>query len=653
MKKMRWMVLAVACSALAALLMSGTWAAEPELAGPNLVANGGFEKGMEGWGGPGEVSTEQKAEGEQAARLDGTGSVKVPYVAQEQVPLQPGKYYRVSMSLYRTNGQGYVYVHCNWRDRQGERLMISKTWAMPRGVPMTSRTGEHTGRWSRLSGIIRNQHPDLGGMQLVILQRDGADIVYVDDVRVEEVRYPAAPAWKFPQAVTFPGSPSKMGMKVESAQQAGQKFAISTTGTYWDLDFGTGRITAVQRIGKPRVVFTASLTGLRGPWKITTRTDDVVVVQGPDTALGFQSDSLLTLATNTPITAWVQGQIVPRHFQRLDPYLMAIDEEGGFCAMPYSRPNLSSDGTVLKMREQEMKLPGWGAEYQVGAKEMLGLAVFPGRPFNWEQSFTKRIVNTAGCPSAEELQAYSKYANVLFMFAGVYADHAGGECHAPYTPKDPEQLRRTIKQAHELGMEVILYRHPTSYEWAGQSLDDMFSDMKQWRDKYGFDGWYLDGYPAWTDWFESYVSIRRLRAEIGNKTLYVHCTLNPPAGTTEMYCPFIDSYCDFLLRGEAQIINSPADPYLRYVINTQNISNSIATLKGDQMRVAPGSEQKADLRLQLETMLKLNGRCRWAYPSFPFGPEEQDPYRGFYFPELDRQQAQWEKTRQPLPMRWP
>ncbi len=305
------------------------------------------------------------------------------------------------------------------------------------------------------------------------------------------------------------------------------------------------------------------------------------------------------------------------------------------------------------MAEQEVKQPGWTATYAVGAREMLGLAVFPGRPCNWEQSFTRRIVNTAACPSVEELRAYRQYANILFMFAGIYAEHAQGNCHAPYEAKDPALLRETIKQAHGLGYEVIVYRHPTSYDWAGLSLDDMLADMKQWRQDYGFDGWYLDGYPAWTDWFDSYVTIRRLREDIGDKTLYVHCTLNPPAGTTELYCPFLDSYCDFLLRGEAQFINGPSDPYFRYVINTQNISNAIATLKGDGMRAAPDAEGKADLRLQLETMLKLNGRCRWAYPKFPFGEAEQDPYRGFYFPELDRQEAQWRQTGQPPALRWP
>ena len=640
---------------LTALLvgMTALPAAEPEVVGPNLVPNGSFEQGLTGWGGTGKLATDQKAEGQQAARIDGDGGSKIPYVAQASVPLESGKYYRVSLSLYRTTGQGYVYVHCNWRDRQGGRLMISKTWAMPRAMPITSRTGEQTGRWCRLAGIIRNQHPDLGAMQLVILLRDGADSVYVDDVRVEEVRYPEAPAWQFPAAVTLPGKPSRMGMKVEQARQEGQRFTITTTGAVWTFDATAGSLAARQRIGAQRPVCMATLTGLRGPWRFGTRSDDVAVVQGADAALGFQGDSLVTLATNAPVTVRMQAQIGAQHFRRVDPYLLAVDEAGGFCAMPHSRPNLSSPGTVLQMPEQDVKQAGWTAEYRVGAREMLGLAVFPGRPFNWEQSFTKRIVNTSACPSVEELKAYRQYANILFMFAGIYAEYAQGNCHAPYEAKDPALLRETIKQAHSLGFEVIIYRHPTSYDWAGLSLDDMLADMKRWRDDYGFDGWYLDGYPAWTDWFDSYVTIRRLREEIGSKPLYVHCTLNPPAGTTELYCPFIDSYCDFLLRGEAQFINGPADPYFRYVIGTQNISNAIATLKGDQMRAVADGEQKADLRLQLETMLKLNGRCRWAYPRFPLGEADKDPYRGFYFPELDRQEAEWRKTGQPPAMRWP
>ena len=32
---------------------------------------------------------------------------------------------------------------------------------------------------------------------------------------------------------------------------------------------------------------------------------------------------------------------------------------------------------------------------------------------------------------------------------------------------------------------------------------------------------------------------------------------------------------------------------------------------------------------------------------------DQEDYIGFYFTELDRMQAQWERTRKPLPMRWP
>lgn len=650
---MRTMLLAAALIGLMSASYPAPTAVAPQVVGPNLVVNGGFEEGLRGWSGAGKSTTAFKAEGSQAVCLENPDGKKPVHVAQALVPLQRDRYYRVSVSLYRTTGQGYAYVHCNWRNQQGGALMISKTWAMPRAVPITSRTGEHTGRWCQLSGIIRNQHPDLGGMQLVIFIRDGVDTVYVDEVRVEEVRYPEAPPWQFPAAVTLPGRPSRMGMKVTQARQNGQRFTVATTGATWSFDATTGALAATQRIGKQRPVLAATLTGLRGPWRLTTHNAEVAVVQGPDAALGFQGDSLLTLATNKPLTVRLRSQIGARHFRRADPHLLAVDDDGGFCAMPYARPNLSSAGTVLEMPEQEVQRSGWTAEYRVGARELLGLAVFPGRPYHWEQSFTKRIVNTQGCPGAEELQAYRQYANILFMFAGIYEDNAQGNCHAPYVAKDPALLRQTIKQAHDLGMEVILYRHPTSYDWAGLSLDDMVADMKQWRQDYGFDGWYLDGYPAWTDWFASYVTIRRLREDIGSKTLYVHCTLNPPAGTTELYCPFLDSYCDYLLRGEAQIINGPSDPYLRYVINTLNISNAIATLKGDQMRLAPDAEAKADLQLQLETMLKLNGRCRWAYPRWPFGEAAQDPYRGFYFPELDRQEAQWRQTGQTPAMRWP
>ncbi len=59
-----------------------------------------------------------------------------------------------------------------------------------------------------------------------------------------------------------------------------------------------------------------------------------------------------------------------------------------------------------------------------------------------------------------------------------------------------------------------------------------------------------------------------------------------------------------------------------------------------------------DLHDQLDVMLRLNGRCRWAYPGWPLRKSDEQDYIGFYFRELDRMQAEWEKSKKALPMRW-
>ncbi len=312
--------------------------------------------------------------------------------------------------------------------------------------------------------------------------------------------------------------------------------------------------------------------------------------------------------------------------------------------------------------EQDTAEAGWSATWEVGARELFALAVFPGREFNWEESFEKRIVCTTVRPEDrfqledDALREYSKHATVLMLFAGIYSHAPQGFEHAPYNVHDPERLDDTIALARELGMETIIYRHPTSYEWVGLDLDYLLEDLRVTRARYGFDGWYFDGYPGaglGEDWMAAWRAMRIVRERVGDATIYVHCTLNPPSRMTEIYCPFIDSYATFLLRAEAQFIDGPTDPYLRYVVNTQHISNSIATLKGNEMLAEAGSEEKASIRLQLETMLSLNGRCRWAYPGWPLRQGDVEDYIEYYYEELARMEAQWRDAGEPLPMTWP
>lgn len=648
-----------------ATILPALAADDAQIVGENLVANGDFESGERApWSAKLQIVDEGAFSGQYAGRLTNPEGSRATAIVHSFVPIEPYAYYEFSMAARRETGQGYVYVHCNWYAAPGERLMSSPQWPAGRAEPVTLRTGEGTDAWREYSGIFRSTRSDVGGVQLVIFIRDGADTLHLDDISIRKVEYPEAPGWDLPDAVTFPGHPSRFGMSVEDADQDGQTFTITTTGARYVLDADAGTMSCRQRIGAEREVAVADFGGPLGELRITRRDEDVCVLAGQDLAIGFQGDSLVTIVTNRPLSANVTSRIGAEWYRAQDPHLLAIDEQGGFSVNPWARPKLASPGATMQPPEDDTVDPGWSASWEIGEREMFAMAVFPGRHFNWEESFEKRIVCTGGGVIPQDaLREYSKHATVHFMFGHIYNDWIGGATHAPYNINDPEALQGIIDLAQELGMESIIYRHPTSYDWVGLDLDFFLEDLRVWRDRLGFEGWYLDGYPKLSDWMGCYRAMRILRDRVGDGTIYVHCTLNPPARMTEIYCPFIDSYATFLLRAEAQVIHGPADPYLRYVVNTRHISNTLATLKGNNMLVEPLPEdytredvetaEKASLKLQLQTMLSLNGRCRWAYPGWPLRDSDHEVYIDYYFAELDRVEQQWRETGEPIPMTWP
>jgi hypothetical protein len=160
--------------------------------------------------------------------------------------------------------------------------------------------------------------------------------------------------------------------------------------------------------------------------------------------------------------------------------------------------------------------------------------------------------------------------------------------------------------------------------------------LRTHKDRYGTDGFYFDGLGRKNEWPWSYYFIRHVREMVGDACIYTHSTLNPPANSPSIYCPFIDTYSDFQLRGEGQVIEGVDDPYLRWVVSTWNISNSIPTLKGDKM-------EGTTLKERTEAMLDLHGRARWPYPGYR---EEVDQlFTEWYFPTLDEMEAQWRLER--------
>ena len=66
--------------------------------------------------------------------------------------------------------------------------------------------------------------------------------------------------------------------------------------------------------------------------------------------------------------------------------------------------------------------------------------------------------------------------------------------------------------------------------------------------------------------------MRGTRDIVGDGLIYFHCT-GSPMRSRNMYCPFIDTYADYILRAEGT--KDFTDRYLRYVVSRHNISNSI------------------------------------------------------------------------------
>ena len=529
--------------------------------GPNLVVNGGFEKGADGWNRGAKIVAQGACEGRQTAVLDNTAGRKTVSIVQAFVPLKPKTYYRFSMAVRRTNGEGYVHVHGNYRESAGTTLMSSNNWSAGRAMPVTIRTGEATGDWHRFGGVLRCDRPEFGGIQLVILLANGNDVVYVDDVRLEEVRYADAPAWDLAHDLVLPGHPSRFGMRVEQATFEAGRLMVRTTGAEYRLDANRGILSCRQRIGSQREIAEVKLAGPLTHPEIVSQNEDLCLVRAGETGLAFHGDSLVCLASNVPLHYTITSRIGAKHFAATDQHFLAIDDEGALCALTYARPRLNSAGSSMAAQPVQTSQPGWRAEYRIAAKEVGTIAVCPARPFDWERSFRKRIVGTTGCPKEEAVREFSRHANVLFLFNQFYADHPGGKWHAPYAVADPQQLRNTIRLAHELKMQVICYQHPTSYVWAGISLDETVAFMRRFRQEYGFDGWYFDGLYYEGDWMETYHFIRAMRDEVGPEgIIYTHCTLNPPSRMCTLYCPFIDSYSNFLLRGEGQTIHGTKGP---------------------------------------------------------------------------------------------
>lgn len=87
------------------------------------------------------------------------------------------------------------------------------------------------------------------------------------------------------------------------------------------------------------------------------------------------------------------------------------------------------------------------------------------------------------------------------------------------------------------------------------------------------DGFYFDGIAD--DFLDSYCIIRQARKIIGeDRILYVHDSISPDYNGL-VYFPFVDTYADYILRGEGGRFGLGLQDFLRWTISGYNISNAV------------------------------------------------------------------------------
>ena len=432
-------------------------------------------------------------------------------------------------------------------------------------------------------------------------------------------------------------------MRVKSCVATAEGCQATTTGAEFFLRPQTGEITFAQRITAAR-----PLGSLRLPAELTrgmhrVSRNDEVAVWASDAGLQIEvhADSVLRIISPRAMTVRIEARLRPEYLQAQPGTVMALDERGGFGV--YFLDETQVIPTTTRASN------GCAISYDLAANTPLLLSVCPPREYNWKQDHDERINHyfpkLAGTevgssdhplPSDEELIAWRKFTNILVLhletWDAYFTDH----------PKlrDPQRTREVLALAKKLGYQTLLYCSPLyfgpAYGPGGVLRDnavDLFLAHQQWMlDEFGLDGVYWDG--LFIDVPKSWELARRTRQMLGARRLYFHATGTPlPWNRLGVYCPFVDTYCDYILRGEC-VDRRRVDPiYLRYEASGLNISNSIGTLCYETCRL---DKTMFDWALQANVHIPYwPGAQDYHGKKYFLLPEEEKLYHEYYRPLED------------------
>jgi hypothetical protein len=403
------------------------------------------------------------------------------------------------------------------------------------------------------------------------------------------------------RSATCCGQDVLMGMKIEKVHQADSGITVVTTGAEFLLG-KDGGIDCFQRIPTRREVAHIELPQKVLPLSIKEQNNFACVVSGEGITLMLQGDSLIILKAEKDCGVNFEGLFKPAYHANKEGKWLFIDGTGGFGVYPVEQhPDQTPD---LNRSE-------WNVEYRLKKGNEIWFSVFPPRPYNWRRAYKDLMAHEGNeepyrFPTDDLIRSTAKHCNVLVTHSWFWP---GGDRDPWMIPeyvfknaKDREKFDHMRDETHRYGMKLIPYCSPFYY-----SGKDYFGDIRRVLNDYKADGLYFDGI-TFGDFRKSYEVIRKTRKLLGDRLLFRHCT-SDPLESNRIYCPFIDTYCDYVYRGEQGRAGLSLDDFLRWTVSGYNISNAVgywiytgSTGKPGYVRQVPS---KADIDAAIRNEVRI------------------------------------------------
>jgi hypothetical protein len=370
---------------------------------------------------------------------------------------------------------------------------------------------------------------------------------------------------------------SEFNMQIERATEERGVITVVTTGARFQVD-SRGAIHCWQRFPRERRALEVSFAPAVGPFRIEKNDGFSCTVSSPAGTLTFHGDSLVIMKLKENVKTSFTGFFNPAyHFEKGGKWIL-MDEEGGFGVYPVAKKTVSAP---------LFSKPPWDIVYDFSGGDEAWLSVFPPRPYNWDRAF-EAIEHDGGYPTSDQIADAAKYCKVLTLHADVWQDipqdakeklsrvpRYKSYVHGPmqfaaarHVPANMQEFIRVREEAHKRGMKLVVYLSPYY-----STAPDIFAEMRRVLNEYQLDGLYFDGISM--DFRKSYAIVRKAREILGdNRILYVHCT-SDPLDSGRIYCPFIDTWADYILRGEAGVWGLKLEDFLRWTLSGYNISNAV------------------------------------------------------------------------------